>query len=446
MKKLLISLFVFSLIYAHEDFRGYVEYYGRYWINPDYERWTWNETRFNLEKEGSPFDNIHYYAEMRFRLFGFSDIGNLSDLQRKDKEGIYPWSLELKEAYVDIYGFLLPVLDLRIGRQVISWGTADKINPTSNLSPYDFEDIFEFGEKFGINALRGVFNFDNIIWEIDFIPYFKPAILPSEEWGNVFYSSELPSLPGMQIIDLKDSVIMPERKISDCSEFATKISGNFMNWDFSLSYFYGYDGLPLPEKIDFAILDTFGNARMNILLSYPRIQVIGFDFAGSLKSIGLWGEGALFIPEDFVLKTTIPSYPPIVMEDTLLKEKEPYFKFVLGGDYTFKNGLYVNFQYIHGFLHERGKDSLNDYFVLRVEKKFLNERLKISPLTLVYSVSDWDNVSENYGIGWIPEIEYKPGDNIEVSTGVIFIDGKGNNFLAMLKEHDEVFLKIKLSF
>ena len=40
--------------------------------------------------------------------------------------------LELDEAYADIY---LNLFDLRIGRQLVSWGTAYGLNPTSYVNP-----------------------------------------------------------------------------------------------------------------------------------------------------------------------------------------------------------------------------------------------------------------------------------------------------------------------
>ena len=40
--------------------------------------------------------------------------------------------VKLDEAYADIY---LKNTDLRVGRQVVSWGTADGINPTNYINP-----------------------------------------------------------------------------------------------------------------------------------------------------------------------------------------------------------------------------------------------------------------------------------------------------------------------
>ena len=88
---------------------------------------------------------------------------------------------------------------------------------------------------------------------------------------------------------------------------------------------------------------TLTGANIKITSSYPRMQVIGVDFAGSLGDLGFWGEDALFIPEDFVMKKITPTpNGPVEIQDTLLSSDEPYFKFVLGTDYTFKNGIYLN--------------------------------------------------------------------------------------------------------
>jgi len=50
---------------------------------------------------------------------------------------------------------LTSTLDIRIGRQRIAWGTADKLNPTDNLNPDDLEDIFDFGKHLDSNIVGG---------------------------------------------------------------------------------------------------------------------------------------------------------------------------------------------------------------------------------------------------------------------------------------------------
>src|SRR5690625_3016950 len=41
-------------------------------------------------------------------------------------------TMDLDEAYVDVY---LHDADLRLGRQIVSWGTADGLNPTNVINP-----------------------------------------------------------------------------------------------------------------------------------------------------------------------------------------------------------------------------------------------------------------------------------------------------------------------
>ena len=67
--------------------------------------------------------------------------------------------------------------------------------------------------------------------------------------------------------------------------FALKLSGTAFNLDYSLSYFRGFDDLPMPLKLDPAA---------GLVLGFPEIQALGFDFAGEWHAVGFWGEGALF--------------------------------------------------------------------------------------------------------------------------------------------------------
>ena len=57
--------------------------------------------------------------------------------------------VKLDEAYVDVY---LENTDLRVGRQVVSWGTADGINPTNYINPrqLSFTDTGSGGKPLAI--------------------------------------------------------------------------------------------------------------------------------------------------------------------------------------------------------------------------------------------------------------------------------------------------------
>lgn len=134
------------------------------------------------------------------------------------------------------------------------------------------------------------------------------------------------------------------------------------------------------------------------------------------------------------------------MDSLLLDSSEPYVRFVLGGDYNFSDGSYLNFQYMHGFINERGQGNLNDYFFARYEKKFFNEKLKIAPIGGGFIVTDWNNIKDNYTILFVPEIAYQATDNVEMSLSAAIIDGKGSGVFSNLNNFDMLMFKLKYSF
>jgi len=444
MTLILIVLF-FGQLVAQVNMNGYVKTYNRLRLNQD-GKFTWNENQLGLKFEGNPSDKIHYYSEVRLRAFGFPQAGNIADLQRREKDAVQPWGLEFREAYIDLYGFLTPNLDLRIGRQRIVWGTADKLNPTDNLNPDDLEDIFNFGRHMGSNALMATYYMGDYTLYGIYIPVFTPATMPFGDWANAFVPPlNLP--PGMKLASFQDHINLPENKLSMTSSFGFKVAGNLFNYDWSLSYYYGRDDLPLVSSVTFTPTNSLGFFNASSEMIYPRIQVIGADMAGSIGKVGIWAEGAFILPRKVYNYITIPhTQLGKVTRKVIALDDQPYFKWVVGGDYTFKNGWYVNAQFLHGFIHERGSKNLNDYFLMRLEKKYMNDILKIIPFGIALAIPDRNDVKNNYGIAGGPEIDYYPIDALEISLGAYIIDGKGDNIFSRVKDFDEGFIKITYDF
>ncbi|NCO55428.1 MAG: hypothetical protein GW876_08530, partial [Bacteroidetes bacterium] len=114
--------------------------------------WAWNENRLTLKLDKKITDNSKFYSEVWLRNIGLPGLTTSAGLYNK---GIVdPYNLEIREAYVQMFGFLTKNLDLKIGRQRIVWGTADKLNPTDNLNPFDMEDILDFGRHRASDAIN----------------------------------------------------------------------------------------------------------------------------------------------------------------------------------------------------------------------------------------------------------------------------------------------------
>ena len=411
--------------------------------------WAWNENRLTLKFNKKITGNSKFYSEVWLRNIGLPDIISSADLYNK---GIVdPYNLEVREAYVQLFGFLTKNLDVKIGRQRIAWGTADKLNPTDNLNPYDLEDVLDFGRHRGSDAISLDYYFNSeFSLQGVFIPFFQPANMPVGIFANALTPTmELPQ--GMTLMGFTDQINMPQYNLDESSTAGLKFKGFTTGFDFSLSYVWGRDGMPIGTYNTFTPVDAMGGISINSQLSFYRTHIFGIDMAGSIGGVGVWAEAAAFLPKNEVMMTNnlsalYPMSPVPVTQDTTVLEKKIYTKFILGADYNFANGAYLNFQYMHGFINESGKDALNDYFFVRLEKKFFEDKLKIAPVGGGFIVSDWSDVGNNYALIYIPEISYMATDNAEITLSAALFNGKGDNMFASMKDYNMMMFKLKYSF
>ena len=133
------------------DYNGFVGLDGRYYSDP-YQDFMWDSTTLGMKATAPISENFSAYSEVWLRSTGFP--GRLPTPEAMRENLVYPTFLDIREAYLDVYGFMWDNVDLRIGKQRIAWGKADRLNPTDNLNPYDFSDLFLMGEKTPSNALK----------------------------------------------------------------------------------------------------------------------------------------------------------------------------------------------------------------------------------------------------------------------------------------------------
>jgi hypothetical protein len=412
-------------------------------------KWAWNENRLTLNIDKKIKGSSAFHSELWLRNMGLPKASSPEDLFNKGI--IDPFNFEVREAYFRISGFLFENLDLKIGRQRIAWGTADKLNPTDNINPYDLEDILDFGRHRGSDALVFDYYFSNdFSLEGVFVPFFQPANMPVGVFAGAL-SKEPQLAPPLHLSSYNTYIHMPEYTFEESSTAALKFKGFVAGIDFSVSYLWGYDGFPSATFSRLTPIDTLGNIHITSSADFHRNHIFGIDFATSIGGIGLWGEAAAFLPEhDVVLTSDLsPLYPmsPVpVTVDTVMLKKEVYAKFIVGADYNFANGSYLNFQYLHGFVNEQGRDNLNDYFFVRYDIRFFEDRLRISPLSGGFIVSGWNDIADNHSLIYIPELSFMATDNAEIILSAAIFDGKGDNVFTNFNDYDMVICKFKYSF
>ena len=278
---------------------------------------------FYLLREGELFQNITQYGLFLKKNFRRGK-GKVYLSFKGGHDSIMEDSIEpvkLDEAYVDIY---LKNTDLRVGRQVVSWGTADGINPTNYINPRELSlTETEFRGKplailkatyYGKKAnVTGVIVFD-----------FEPQEIPEEL--EIAIGQLIPEFGGFP------SPAEIENTLENM-DFALKVEKRIADWDTKLSYFHGWEDYPALwiELQPGLILQFEGKAQ------YQQIDKVGLATAGSLKKVGLWSEIAYVMPREIEeMRNAFISF----------SMNKPYLQAVLGADYTFGK-VYVEGQYIY---------------------------------------------------------------------------------------------------
>jgi hypothetical protein len=275
-----------------------------------------NENRIKGQLSLTISQKVKAVADVDFLFYGYSDVNDLdSTLYR---EHVDPWYIESDAAYLDIYK-LLPHLDLRIGRQIVTWGSADKFNPTNNLNTLDYSDPLLFGKALANQMIRLDWNpIQDLIITAVWVPIFRPSRLPrqaplalTEPWRPAPVQNDLQRTIYGQLAmtypptELRVTALQPEPSIEN-SQVGVRVAGRLANIDMSLSYYYGRWGIPTPA---WAVLEQNGIVDVGVL--WPRMHVLGWDFAGTidkLGGLGWWIEGGVFFPQ----KITYGTYDAMV--------------------------------------------------------------------------------------------------------------------------------------
>jgi hypothetical protein len=215
---------------------------------------------------------------------------------------------------------------------------------------------------------------------------------------------------------------MPESILAN-GQAAAKIGTHlFGELDLSVSYYYGRHDIPLPVNVESAqIVESVDPLDYenpdevlvpgccfvsDAFMIYPRMQVVGLDFStqlGFLDNTGLWGEAGLFFPEEHSLRIEFPIRVDVApegegpelaweMEGPTVR-KTPFVKATAGLDYTFGKHVYVQGQYLRGFIDEFGVDHIGNYLVAGTDLIFFGRHL----IVRLFGVVDFPTDSEDEG-------------------------------------------------
>ncbi|MBC8071439.1 MAG: hypothetical protein IAG13_24140 [Deltaproteobacteria bacterium] len=386
------------------DFRIRVVSSAYYDIHKVEERqFSRQENRLEFRFTYTPDRHLQIVGDIEPVFFGIAQTPELDDLATQRL--LTPFHIESDAAYIALLD-LVPGLDIKVGRQILQWGTADKFNPTNNINPDDLEDRPLFTEPIANQMVVVDYApLDNKLWfEGVYVPTFFPALLPpsaaaalKDPQTDVPFASDadvakLDSLQGylagspMLVPTVIGHVRQPSRRFTT-GQSAIKLGTSLSGIDMTMSYYNGRHDIPTAVAVASSNKDPrVGDGtekeccyQSDVTLIYPRMQVLGLDFTTQLpflRNMGFWGEGALFFPQkqklyiEFPISVDVTSgsnddgiqNPVQSMTGTTIRST-PYIKATTGIDYTFGKHVYVQAQYLRGFIDEFGADHIGNYLV-----------------------------------------------------------------------------------
>ena len=311
-------------------------------------------------------------------------------------------SWELDEAYLDVY---LSQLDIRVGRQVINWGTADGINPTNDINPKSFGSL---------DAL-----------ELKGEPV--PAVMVA------YYQPGGAGLTGVCVLDYVPAELPPGVDLSSVSgkptgdgdQFEIALRGELpvRGWPGYLTYFNGWDDLPAAWL---SIVDPFDPTAFPVPGGrYRRVQSVGVASAVDIKGASVWFEGAYKAPERLdELEAPL---------NLAMSSNDPYSQLVVGCDYSFDNGLYASAQVVYN----QGGSLLAPFFDPQKGRKaqtYIMARGQYSPwdrhdleLTALFNATD-------RGALFLPKYTHRLAEATKLTIGGVYVTGSDDSEFADLKQ------------
>ena len=346
------------------------------------------------------------------KLIFDNDNYSSSYIDEFENKGARRLSFDLEEYYAE---FNFSSFDLKVGKQIFSWGKADGFNPTDNLNPRNYVDLFVEEEKIGVPAINLLYYWNDFTFDLIFIPTYTPTRLPLLNSRHSFLDPEAPT-----VVNGRE---LPADTLSS-SQTGIRISRHFSGWDLSASYYDGYDDLTLATV----------ESDQSLTARYNRTRVVGVDFATTFGGLGVHGEAAQFFYDG--------------------SKNEDYLQYILGIDYNWTNVIYDHdifliLEYM-GDTTTQSREDKRPAFASGLGRVSRNSFLS----TITYKFSDTleletklaNNLDHHLSYVINPEINYDITDAFKLTFGIDFIEGNQTTFFGQFDNDDRSYFFLRYSF
>ncbi|MDP6569645.1 MAG: hypothetical protein QGF57_00230 [Candidatus Marinimicrobia bacterium] len=346
-------------------------------------------------------------------------------------------SIDNRELYVEWYPYWGEV---KLGKQIISWGVADGNNPTDNLNPYDYYFLFSPGADRKIGVWSAALTYYWHDWAVQsvLIPEHTPNRLPFGETEFPFAPPDKPSA---------------YYNMSNPLEIGVKFSGMAGETDLSLYVLNGHDRTFSMSHIE-KTNDEDGVFNFTPNFGFGKTTMVGFDMVHYWGKYGFRGEAAWF-----------STHNPYKGEHYLWERKAEYIQYALEFEYPAPYDIHTMTQIIGTtVLSAEGYDDENSENIHDISATFqpgmgspfaqlsdmalmstastslLDDHLEVDVFTLI-------NLEETgYMLGG--NLIYSVLENMEAELGVSLFQGDDNplNQFTLLEDFSHFRIGLKYSF
>lgn len=414
MKKIVLKAFLLAaVLFSQESYAGDFSIsgflqgnysFGIETSNPDGGDLKWAEERGQLKLEG---------GEEPLRLFLKTDIS----FDHLDED----FDVELREGYLDL---TQERWDLRVGRQIVTWGLGDLIF-INDVFPKDYEAFFsgrplEYLKK-GVDAVKAGFYPDIASFELVITPFFEPNNFPD---SNRFWIFD--PMPDVTNRVQKE----PASNIRN-TEVALRAYRDIAGFDASIYLYKGFYRMPsmLPDSL---------TSPTRIELVYPELAVYGASLQrGALG--GVLGFEAGYYDSLDDRSGTDPLLPNSQTRFLLSYQRQVLEDFSVTvqyyGEYTHDYAEYERTR-IASFPKE---PRYRDLTSIRVTYLLMHQDMRLQWFSF------WSPADRDYLLN--PEAKYNFSDHIWTALGAnIFGGRKETTQFGSLDRNDNVYVQTRYEF
>jgi hypothetical protein len=325
--------------------------------------------------------------------------------------------LDVREAFLTLTSSRL---DVRLGRQVITWGVGDLVF-INDVFPKDWTALIA-GQplqylKRGSDAANVNLYLGPISAQIVAIPFFEPDLLP--DGTRLIGFTPFPGRPTREV--------KPAQRIED-TELALRVYGRVGRFDAAAYAFRGFWGSPPGMELD-------GDEAVRF---YPGLAVYGVSMQGA------FAQGIVSLEAGFYDSRDDPDGRNPAIENSQLRALVGYQR-ALGDNLTVGAQYYAE----RVLDHERYRLGLPPSFAARAQTRH-NATLRVTRLfnyqTSQVSIFVWGSPNEeDYYVN--PEVRHSLSDEVWIAVGAnLFGGSRPSTFFGQFDRNDNVYVTARYSF